>query len=149
MVERWLASLLRQCISHCFEGGKIKKLFCRDFPAGLVVTNLPSDAGEAGLTPGWKTKTPHGLRQQCPWSATTEPTMEQPVVHDEQPVHWKIPWATAKTQWSQKKRKRHCFVHSACEWYCASEHSIFWKSTWYYDYLTSFFLVGYHLWQTD
>ena len=52
MVERGLAFLLRQCISHCFEGGKIKKLFCWDFPAGLVVTNLPSSAGETGLIPG-------------------------------------------------------------------------------------------------
>ena len=31
----------------------------RDFPAGPVVKNLPSNAGEAGLIPGQGTKIPH------------------------------------------------------------------------------------------
>ena len=35
-----------------------KKCKSRDFPGGLVVKNLPSHAGEAGLIPGWGTRIP-------------------------------------------------------------------------------------------
>ena len=31
----------------------------RDFPGGPVVKNPPSNAGDAGLIPGWGTKIPH------------------------------------------------------------------------------------------
>ena len=31
-----------------------------DFPGGPVVKNPPSNAGDAGLIPGWGTKSPHG-----------------------------------------------------------------------------------------
>ena len=33
----------------------------RDFPGGPVVRTLPSNAGVAGLIPGWGTKIPHAL----------------------------------------------------------------------------------------
>ena len=38
----------------------------RDFPGGPVVKNLPSNAGDAGLIPGWGTKTPHATGQLSP-----------------------------------------------------------------------------------
>ena len=44
-----------------------------DFPGGPVVENLPSNAGDTGLIPGWGTKIPHARGQLCPSTATTEP----------------------------------------------------------------------------
>ena len=38
----------------------------RDFPGGLVVKNPPSNAGDAGLIPGWGTKIPHAAGQLSP-----------------------------------------------------------------------------------
>ena len=35
---------------------------CRHFPGGPVVKNLPCNAGDLGLIPGWGTKTPHATR---------------------------------------------------------------------------------------
>ena len=48
------------------------KMF-RDFPGGSVVKNLPRNAGEVGLIPGWGTKIPHAAEQLGPSSTTTEP----------------------------------------------------------------------------
>ena len=45
----------------------------RDFPGGLVVKNLPSNAEDAGLIPGLGTKIPHAIGQLSPCAATTEP----------------------------------------------------------------------------
>ena len=35
----------------------------RDFPGGSVVKNLPCNAGDTGLIPGWGTKIPHATEQ--------------------------------------------------------------------------------------
>ena len=35
----------------------------RDFPGGLVVKNLPANAGDMGSIPGQGTKTPHATGQ--------------------------------------------------------------------------------------
>ena len=44
-----------------------------DFPGGPVVTNPPSNAGDADSIPGWGTKIPHGAWQLSPHAATAEP----------------------------------------------------------------------------
>ena len=55
-----------------------------DFP-GLVVKNPPSNAGNTGLTPGWKTKIPHAAGQLFSPTTTTEPAG-----HDQDPTEPKI-----------------------------------------------------------
>ena len=65
-----------------------------DFPGGPVVKNLPSNAGDAGSNPGWRTKIPHDVGQLSPRTTTTEPahpgacttTREKPVRCKEEPV---------------------------------------------------------------
>ena len=42
-----------------------------DFPGGPVVKNPPSDAGDAGLIPGWGTKIPHAVEQLSPSATAT------------------------------------------------------------------------------
>ena len=37
----------------------ISNMRCWEFPVGPVVKNLPSDAGDTGLIPGWGAKTSH------------------------------------------------------------------------------------------
>ena len=49
----------------------VQKQTARTFPGGPMVRNLPCNAGDAGLTPGWGTKIPHGTEQQS-LSATTK-----------------------------------------------------------------------------
>ena len=44
----------------------------RDLPGGPVVKNLPSNAGDAGLIPGWGTKIPHAMGQLSSRATTTE-----------------------------------------------------------------------------
>ena len=51
----------------------IKRLDIWDFPGGPVVKNPPSNAGDAGLIPGWGTKIPHAAGQLSPHTVTTEP----------------------------------------------------------------------------
>ena len=43
----------------------------RDFPGGLVVKNLPSNAGDAGSIPGWGARIPHASEQLSPPATTT------------------------------------------------------------------------------
>ena len=45
-----------------------------DFPGGTMVKNPPSNAGDAGLIPGWETKIPHAAGHLSPHATTTEPT---------------------------------------------------------------------------
>ena len=42
---------------------KKNKKYCRDIHGGLVVKNLPSDAGDANLIPDQRTKIPHVVGQ--------------------------------------------------------------------------------------
>ena len=44
----------------------------RDFPGGPVVKNLPSNAGDVGLIPGWGTKIPRASGLQSPRASTRE-----------------------------------------------------------------------------
>ena len=44
-----------------------------DFPGGLVAKNLPSNARETGLIPGWETKRPHATGQLSPCAETEDP----------------------------------------------------------------------------
>ena len=39
------------------------RIYCRDFPSGLMIKNPLSKAGVAGLTPGKGTKIPHASEQ--------------------------------------------------------------------------------------
>ena len=43
------------------------------FLGSSVVKNLPSNAGDIGLIPGWGTNIPHAMGQLSPCAATTEP----------------------------------------------------------------------------
>ena len=43
-----------------------------DFPGGPVVKNLPCNARDVGLIPGWGTKIPYAVEQLSPCTATTE-----------------------------------------------------------------------------
>ena len=49
-----------------------KTLFLWDFPGGLVVKNLPSNAGDAGSVPGRGTKFPQAMGQLSQCTATRE-----------------------------------------------------------------------------
>ena len=44
----------------------------RDFLGGPMVENLPSNAGDMGLIPAWRTKTQHAAGQQGLCAATRE-----------------------------------------------------------------------------
>ena len=46
----------------------------RDFPCGSVVKNLPCNAEDTGLIPGWGTKILHAAEHLSPCTVTTEPT---------------------------------------------------------------------------
>ena len=45
----------------------------RDLPGGLLVKNLPPNAGDAGSITDWKTKILHAARQLNLHTTTTEP----------------------------------------------------------------------------
>ena len=66
-----------------------------DFPGGPVIKNLPSNAGDVGLIPGFGTKIPHAAKQLSPCTANTEPKH-----HDE-----RSPCTAMKTQCSQNLKK--------------------------------------------
>ena len=53
-----------------------------DFPAGSVVKNLPSNAGDAGSIPGQGTKIPQTKEQLSPCTTTRESEHR-----NEDPVH--------------------------------------------------------------
>ena len=42
-----------------------EKPFDGDFPGGIVVKNLPSNAGDMGSIPGWGTKLACPKRESC------------------------------------------------------------------------------------
>ena len=63
----------------------------RDFPGRPVVKNLPSNARDAGSTPGRGTEIPHAVGQLSLHAATTEPAHRNYRAH----VLWS-PCATTK-----------------------------------------------------
>ena len=60
---------LRNSVLRNYALSSLKCKRVGDFPDGPVVKNLPCNAGDAGLIPGWGTKIPHatGLMPQL-WS---------------------------------------------------------------------------------
>ena len=54
----------------------------RDFSGGPGVKNLPSNAGDVGLTPGQGTKIPQALGLQSPHASTRE----KPTCHNGDPM---------------------------------------------------------------
>ena len=51
---------------------------CGAYPGGSVVKNLPANARDPGLVPGWRTKIPHAVEQLGLCAATTEPSLNCP-----------------------------------------------------------------------
>ena len=49
-----------------------ERMYIWDFPGGLVVKNLPSNAGDAGSIPGGGTKIPCATGQLSPCATTRE-----------------------------------------------------------------------------
>ena len=91
-----------------------------DFPSGPVVKNLPANAKDMGSIPGPQTEIPHAagqllspysstlkLQLWSPHALTTEAcALQQEKLHcSEKPTHHS-PYATAKTQHSQKFKKK-------------------------------------------
>ena len=74
---------------------------CWDVPGGPVAKNLPSNAGDVGLIPGWGTKIARTTGQLSPSATTREPT----------PLLLEKPTHATKTEHSQKVnyliKKRH------------------------------------------
>ena len=52
-----------------------KYRFQGDFPGGSVVKNLPCNAGDMGLIPGWGTKIPHATGQLSLCATTRQPVL--------------------------------------------------------------------------
>ena len=120
--HRWLPTRLLHC--GIFQARVLEWVaIAFSIPAGLVVKNLPSNAGEAGLILGWRTKIPHALWQLCPWTATTEPTTR--AAHAPQ---WT---ACALNEVKEKEKEIVLSVLSVND----TVLTILWKSTWYYVYL--------------
>ena len=65
----------RHHIYNSFSSGSERNY--RDFPGCPVVKNLPSNAGDMGLIPGWGTKIPHAAGQLSPHATTREAHMPQ------------------------------------------------------------------------
>ena len=87
----------------------------RGFPGGLVIKNLPVNAGNAGLILGWGTKIPHASEQSSP--QITAPEAARPCACMPQlricTLQWKIlndgrkiPLVATKTQRSKIKKER-------------------------------------------
>ena len=97
----------------------LQKCRGQDFPGGPVVKYPPSNAGDAGLIPGWGTKIPHAAGQLSTHATTTEPNSLQlesphavtieptcsgaraPQLERSPPATTKISHAATKTQCSQ------------------------------------------------
>ena len=80
----------------------------RDFPAGPVVKNLPSNAGDASSIPGQGTKIPHAVGQLSLCAVTTEPARSgahEPQLERSPHAATKSPRATTKTRCKKKKNK--------------------------------------------
>ena len=94
-----------------------------DFPGGLAVKNLPSNAGDAGSIPGWGTKIPHASGQLSPCTTTTELVCHNQSWHAATPgpthsgAHTpqleRSPHAATKT-WHSQKNKIKYFKKSLC-----------------------------------
>ena len=69
--------------------GRVKTETVGDFPGGPLVRNLPSNAGDMGSIPGWRTEIPHASGQLSPLATTRD-------------AHLPTPHATTKTQRRQK-----------------------------------------------
>ena len=67
------------------------------FPGGLVVENLPANAGDTGSSPGLG-RSHMATEQLGPWATTTDPARLEPVLRDkrgrdsERPAHRDEEW---------------------------------------------------------
>ena len=68
-IEKLFAKHLACTLQKCW----YSKRQTWDFPGGLLVKNLLSNAEDAGSNPGWGTKIPHAVEQLSPHTVTTEP----------------------------------------------------------------------------
>ena len=66
----------------------------KDFPSGIVVKNLPSNAGDVGSIPGWGTKIPlatmievHTPPREKPTCSNKDPMQPGKKNHNEIPPH--------------------------------------------------------------
>ena len=115
-------------LSHWFLGAQIHdNSFClyfwtiesnhRDFPGGPVVKN----AGDAGSTPGWRTKIPHATGQLSLCVATTEsacsgaraPQLDRPRAANYRACALWSPWATTREK-PAHRIYRACVLWSLC-----------------------------------
>ena len=64
---------------HCqnFPNFPVKRHY-GGFPGGSVVKNLPANAGDMGLIPGWSWNIPHATEQLSPCTTATEPVILSP-----------------------------------------------------------------------
>ena len=74
------------------------------FPGSAVITNLPSSAGDAGLSPDQGTRIPCASGQPSLSTAITEPACSR--VCAPQATTRENPCIAMKTQHSQKKKKK-------------------------------------------
>ena len=68
----WRGRLQQQMFSHSSGGWKSKIKVLGDFPGGPVVKSPPSNAGDAGVIPGWGTRIPHASGLLSPGATTTD-----------------------------------------------------------------------------
>ena len=85
---------LQYCVSvYC------TTMWIRDFPGGPVVKNLPCNAGDTGLIPGWGNKIPHTAEQLSPHITTTESSGSR--AHVQQ---LESPWDTTRESMHHSRR---------------------------------------------
>ena len=88
-MEAFSTTLLFSCWAHTRI--TFKSPFSRDIPGGPVIKNLPCNAWDAGLIPGWGTKMPRAAEQLSP----TATPGESQVSHDKRSQMMHVRPATA------------------------------------------------------
>ena len=72
IVTPWAQAVIKKQGTSASKSSKVKKNVW-DFPGGPVVENLPCNAGDMGLIPGWATKIQHTVGQLGLSITTAEP----------------------------------------------------------------------------
>lgn len=98
--------LLRITVNTAYSTYTSIKTKQRTLSGDPVVQNLPSQAGDAGSSPGQRSKTPYIAKQQActpqllsPWATTRDHVPQQKITHDSM----KIQCAATKARQSQIK----------------------------------------------
>ena len=68
----FLVASISQSIFNFYKLCSVKTLLLKVFPGGLVVKNLPTNAGDTRSIPGQRTKIPHAMGQLSPQATTRE-----------------------------------------------------------------------------